>query len=110
MDVVQPVSAAMPPAIDRDRLAAQTFDDPALARELLAMFAAQMPTLLAALAGAEGAARSDIAHRIKGSALAIGAVEASEAAARLEVAPGNPQLVLELQAACAAVLAEVAME
>lgn len=97
----------MPPAIDTDKLAEQTFGDPALAGELLDMFAAQIPTLLAAIAATDGAARADIAHRIKGSALAIGATAAADVASQLEQSPDAAVLVAAVEAACAAVLAEI---
>jgi HPt (histidine-containing phosphotransfer) domain-containing protein len=95
-------------AIDRDKLSEQTFGDAALAAEVLAMFAAQIPALLAAVAATDGAIRADLAHRIKGSALAIGATAAADAASRLEETPGNAALVATLETACAAVLAEIA--
>jgi HPt (histidine-containing phosphotransfer) domain-containing protein len=101
------VPGIMPSAIDREKLTEQTFGDAALAAELLGMFAAQIPTLLAAAAATDGAARADIAHRIKGSALAIGATSAAESASRLEEAPGDPALVAALETACAAVFSEI---
>jgi HPt (histidine-containing phosphotransfer) domain-containing protein len=76
-------------AIDSAHLRQQTFDDPALQREILEIFQSQSPVLLAALAASDGASRSEIAHRIKGSALAIGANGLADAADKLEATPDN---------------------
>lgn len=72
--------------LDLVHLARQTDGDAALEAELLAMFDAQSAKLTARLALAEvGAqAKADIAHRLRGSALAIGARRVAEAAAIVE--------------------------
>ena len=73
-------------AIDLVHLARQTDGDAALESELLAMFDAQAAKLSARLALAEVGAqtKADIAHRLRGSALAIGAHRVSAAAERAE--------------------------
>jgi HPt (histidine-containing phosphotransfer) domain-containing protein len=100
--------SAMSTAIDRAELAAQTFGDAALAAEILAMFAAQTPPLLQALAATSGPARAEVAHRLKGSSLAIGARDLAEAAAALEAAPDDAARLAALERASAAVMAEIA--
>ena len=71
------------PAIDLVHLARQTDGDAALEAELLALFDRQSANLLAQLAVA-GAARADIAHKLRGSALAVGAGRVASAAQTLE--------------------------
>ena len=84
--LVKDTSAGDLPAIDLVHLARQTDGDEALEAELLAMFDAQAAKLAARLALPEvGAqAKADIAHRLKGSALAIGAWRVAEAATAAE--------------------------
>ncbi len=74
------------PAIDLVHLARQTDGDEKLEAELLAMFDVQSAKLSARLRLAEvGAqAKADIAHRLKGSALAVGAWRVAEAATAAE--------------------------
>ncbi len=77
--------------LDRVHLAAQTDGDLALQRDLLDLFIAQSVELIAhmpALADADPAAAGDLAHRLDGSARAIGAFELASAAAALEGALG----------------------
>ena len=74
------------PAIDRAHLARQTDGDAALEVELLALFDRQSGSLLVELS-VEGRARhrrADMAHKLRGSALAIGAGRVASAAQRLE--------------------------
>ena len=74
------------PAIDRVHLARQTDGDAALEIELLALFDRQAGSLLAELSN-EGSARrcrADMAHKLRGSALAIGAGRVAGAAQTLE--------------------------
>jgi len=106
------------PAIDLVHLARQTDGDAALESELLAMFDAQAAKLAARLALSEvGAqAKADISHRLKGSALALGAWRVAEAAtaaethfaraAAGEAVEGDP--LAELQAAVDAARACIA--
>jgi HPt (histidine-containing phosphotransfer) domain-containing protein len=69
--------------IDFEHLKRMTLDDAGLEQEVLAMFAAQSATLMAALATVPADAGA-LAHTLKGSARAIGAFGVAEAAARLE--------------------------
>ncbi|MGL4241064.1 MAG: Hpt domain-containing protein [Beijerinckiaceae bacterium] len=98
----------MSTAIDREELARQTFGEPDLAAEVLGMFADQAPVLLQTIAATAGQARADAAHRLKGSALAIGAKGLAAAAAALELAPADPDALAAVERACAAVTAEIA--
>jgi HPt (histidine-containing phosphotransfer) domain-containing protein len=93
--------------IDRGKLAEQTFGDPDIRREVLVMFTSELPALLQALAMTAGVARSAVAHRLKGSALAIGADSLAEAAAALDATPDEPGLMTALEAAAALVAADI---
>jgi len=75
-------------AIDLVHLARQTDGDDALEAELLAMFDRQAEKLAERVKIAELSrrARADVAHRLKGSALAIGAFAVARAASALEEA------------------------
>jgi HPt (histidine-containing phosphotransfer) domain-containing protein len=79
----------MTPMIDIAELDQQTFHDPEIRREVIGIFIDQAPAILAGIESSIGATRSDIAHRLKGSALALGARPLAEAASRLELAPGD---------------------
>ncbi len=85
------------PIVDSDALEEQTFGDAELMAELIGMFGEQSPALLAALEGAEGAARAEVAHRLKGSALALAAGPLAAAAGRLEASPDDPTLRAEVR-------------
>jgi HPt (histidine-containing phosphotransfer) domain-containing protein len=64
------------PAIDLVHLARQTMGDEALEIELLELFDSQSARIVAQLAGAQAKdakLRGDLAHTLRGSALAIGA-------------------------------------
>ncbi len=79
--------------IDLAHLSEQTLGDRHLQRELLCLFSTQSPSLLAqmrALGQEEAGALDDLAHRLKGSARAIGAFRVAVAAETLEShAPKN---------------------
>jgi HPt (histidine-containing phosphotransfer) domain-containing protein len=79
----------MIPMIDETELDQQTFHDPDIRREIIGMFIDQAPAILAGIDSSSGAARADIAHRLRGSALALGAGPLAEAASRLELAPAD---------------------
>lgn len=86
--------------IDFEHLARQTMGDKALELEVLQMFARQARESMKELAGTEGAARAAVAHRLKGSARAVGANAIAAAAGTLEEKPADA-------AALAAVAASV---
>jgi HPt (histidine-containing phosphotransfer) domain-containing protein len=71
--------------IDIAHLGRMTLGDVSLEREVLAMFAGQSAGLVGALATWPGNAAA-LAHTLKGSARAIGAVRVAEAAEWLEAA------------------------
>jgi HPt (histidine-containing phosphotransfer) domain-containing protein len=75
--------------IDFEHLARQTMGDKALELEVLQMFARQARESMKALADAEGAARAALAHRLKGSARAVGADAVAAAAEALEERPAD---------------------
>ena len=82
--------------IDLAHLARMTFGDAHLEREVLAMFVAQSGKLLQELANLPAQSLA-LAHTLKGSARAIGALAVAEAAARLEAAlagGGDPAAAL----------------
>jgi HPt (histidine-containing phosphotransfer) domain-containing protein len=69
--------------IDRLHLARMTLDDASLEREVLAIFAGQSAGLMQRLSGLPSDA-AELAHTLKGSALAIGAFRVADAAEWLE--------------------------
>jgi HPt (histidine-containing phosphotransfer) domain-containing protein len=71
--------------IDFEHLSRMTLGDAGLEQEVLAMFSAQSAKLIGALAAMPADAPA-LAHTLKGSARAIGAMAVAEAAARLEAA------------------------
>jgi HPt (histidine-containing phosphotransfer) domain-containing protein len=76
------------PPIDLVHLARATDGDESLESELLAMFDRQSAKLAERVTFADlpRRARADIAHRLRGSALAIGAFDVADAAAAVETA------------------------
>lgn len=86
--------------IDFAHLRTMTLGDESLEREVLAMFAGHAAELAAALAQLPSDAAA-IAHKLKGSARAIGAARVASAAADLETAlqngddPANPLAALD---------------
>jgi HPt (histidine-containing phosphotransfer) domain-containing protein len=99
--------------IDRDYLGRQCQGDEALEHELLGLFATQVRDLAAALSGASGPSegRANIAHKLKGSALAIGAGRVARAAAAFEdaarLASPEPACTAELDASVAEAVTEI---
>jgi HPt (histidine-containing phosphotransfer) domain-containing protein len=71
--------------IDFEHLSRMTLGDAGLEQEVLAMFSAQSGKLIVALAAMPADAPA-LAHTLKGSARAIGAMAVADAAARLEAA------------------------
>ena len=98
-------------AIDLVHLACQTHGDRALESELLALFARQAMQIADKLGvpaqPGEAQARADLAHTLRGSALAVGAAGVAEAAGRCEQAMGEGQIAA-LRRAVAEARAEVA--
>jgi HPt (histidine-containing phosphotransfer) domain-containing protein len=96
--------------IDFDHLHRMTLGDNSLEREVLAMFAGQASRLAAALSQFPPEAAT-LAHKLKGSAQAIGAVHVAAAAADLETAlrngadPAEPRAALNdtISQACHAI-------
>ena len=87
--------------IDLVHLARQTMGDKALELEVLQMFARAARESMKDLAACDGAARVAVAHRLKGSAQAVGAAALGKAAAALEENPGD---AIALAAVAAAVV------
>lgn len=81
--------------VDEAELKSQTFGDEELLREVVGLFLLETPQLVAAMEAAGGAARAEIAHRLKGSSLALGARALAGAAARIEERPDDPVAVAE---------------
>lgn len=92
------------PLINEDTLSEQTFGDVELCREVLQMFLDQTPALMASLGATQGAARADIAHRIKGSALAIGAMPLAEICDHLQSSPDDGAAFANAEQTAAATL------
>jgi HPt (histidine-containing phosphotransfer) domain-containing protein len=82
------VSSVSEPALDLVHLERQTDGDWALQQELLALFDRQSASLLAQSASrsATKCERADAAHKLHGSALAVGAGAVARAAGALEIA------------------------
>ena len=97
--------------IDFEHLKRMTLDDAGLEQEVLAMFAAQAVGLMRSLATLPADA-GELAHKLKGSARAIGAFGVAEAAARLEavLADGGDPSSLLAELGDAVALARAAIE
>ena len=80
------------PAIDLVHLARQTDHDGALAEELLDLFDRQSASLIADLSSADAPRRrrAEAAHKLLGSALAVGAGPVARAAQALEASLERP--------------------
>jgi HPt (histidine-containing phosphotransfer) domain-containing protein len=77
-------------ALDAGRLRVQTLGDAGLEREVLRLFQRQGRSLMMRFeVVTDPAARADIAHTLRGSALAIGAMRVATAAGALEAAARN---------------------
>jgi HPt (histidine-containing phosphotransfer) domain-containing protein len=106
-----PIARPAPP-IDAAELDRRTFGDARLKREVLDLFAAHAPRLLAGLEGADARGRREAAHRLKGSAVAIAAGPLAAAAGAVEDlaardAAGRAEALARLRAELAAVLREI---
>jgi HPt (histidine-containing phosphotransfer) domain-containing protein len=100
----RPISAASPDAIDQAKVAELEELQEGLFQRLAVLFLQELPSDLARLRGALGAGDAsevkETAHKIKGSAAAVGAANVSTAAAQLEkmgregdLSSGGPGLV-----------------
>jgi HPt (histidine-containing phosphotransfer) domain-containing protein len=93
--------------LDREHLDRQTFGDPDLRAEIVAMFRDQAAEIVRAIEAATGsAAVIDLAHRLKGSARALGAFRLAEAAQRVEA--GDSAAIATLAPVLAETLAALA--
>jgi HPt (histidine-containing phosphotransfer) domain-containing protein len=73
--------------VDLVHLALQTQGDKSLEAEVLGLFLRQSPQILKAIIGADDdRARFEAAHRLKGSAKAVGAFSIAECAEAIEIA------------------------
>ncbi|MBX6329991.1 MAG: Hpt domain-containing protein [Pseudolabrys sp.] len=79
-----PARAPARPAIDRAHLERMTGGDAALAREVLRLFDGQAAMLLSGMCGAPPSAMAVLAHRLRGSAIGVGAWEVARAAMSVE--------------------------
>jgi HPt (histidine-containing phosphotransfer) domain-containing protein len=98
------------PPIDLVRLARHSLGDQDLELELLDMFARQAARIIAQLtqsANEDAKIGADLAHKLKGSALAVGADRVAQAAGRFETlcedSPGQIALAAALASLAAAV-------
>jgi HPt (histidine-containing phosphotransfer) domain-containing protein len=103
-----PQPSATEPVIDLVHLARATDGDESLEAELMAMFDRQSEKLVGRVKMTDlpRRARADIAHRLRGSALAIGAFAVARAAEALEAtleADGEPQAEIAALAEAVAV-------
>jgi HPt (histidine-containing phosphotransfer) domain-containing protein len=95
-----PDSPAAAGPIDLAVLESQTGGDAALAREVLALFAARSRSELARLAAATDAGeRRRAAHALLGSARAVGAGEVARLAERIQRGDDGPTAIAALAAA-----------
>ncbi len=101
--------------INFDHLARQCQGDAALQRDLLCLFRMQAEATLAQISGGLANPRelADVAHTLRGSALAVGAVHVARSAAALEAAarasgPGGLALGERVAALCGDIRAAAA--
>lgn len=85
--------------IDLDHLAHQTMGDKTLELEVLQMFSRQARQSMKDLALGAGQERAAVAHRLKGSAQAVGATVVAQAAEALEARPDDAAALAAVTAA-----------
>ena len=85
-----PPLAPLATPIDRDHLARMTLGEPALEREVLALFDRQADMMLARMHDSTPAIAAAAAHTLKGSARSIGAWRVASAAEAVELAMTSP--------------------
>jgi HPt (histidine-containing phosphotransfer) domain-containing protein len=102
--------APVPPIIDLVLLARHSLGDQNLELELLEMFERQAARLIGQLTETipqNSKAAADLAHKLKGSALAVGANRVAQAASRLEALCNDPPGQSGLAAALASLAGSV---
>jgi HPt (histidine-containing phosphotransfer) domain-containing protein len=82
------------PILDRAHLRRMTAGSQELERELLRLFDTQCVVLMERMAQSGPAARSALAHTLKGSALGVGAMRVADTAAALEAAEAGETAAL----------------
>ncbi|HEV7309153.1 Hpt domain-containing protein [Ensifer sp.] len=85
--------------IDFAHLAVQTMGDKALEIEVLQLFARQARQVLKEIVESEDIVRAQAAHRLKGAALAVGAVDVASVAGDIEQRPSDASHLEKLSAA-----------
>ena len=85
--------------IDFAHLAVQTMGDKALEIEVLQLFARQARQVMKEIVEGESTLRAQAAHRLKGAALAVGAVDVASIAGAIEQNPADASLSDTLSAA-----------
>lgn len=85
--------------IDFAHLSVQTMGDKALEIEVLQLFARQARQIMKEVVEGEGIGRAQAAHRLKGAALAVGAVDVAAAAGAIEDRPADAALSDRLSSA-----------
>lgn len=85
--------------IDLAHLAAQTMGDKALEIEVLQLFARQARQVMKEMIEGDHTLRTQAAHRLKGAALAVGAVDVARFAGAIEQNPDEASLCEALSAA-----------
>jgi HPt (histidine-containing phosphotransfer) domain-containing protein len=95
--------------IDIAALDRQTFHDADIRREIIVLFREQASIIMAAIDAGSGAPRADAAHRLKGSALSLGAGPLAAVAGAVEAAPDDAVLRSALAGLLADTLAELAL-
>jgi HPt (histidine-containing phosphotransfer) domain-containing protein len=98
------------PTLDTAHLDRQTMGDSDLRREVLLLLDTQLEGYLAAIPGADEKELATIAHTIKGAARGTGAFALGEAAAALELRPGDADARRLLLASIGETRAAVAVE
>jgi HPt (histidine-containing phosphotransfer) domain-containing protein len=92
----EPAAAGSRRPIDLVHLARQTQGDRAVEQDVLSMFAHQAAAVRERIGPAERAERVELAHRLAGSARAIGAFAVADCASAIEQAPEDRAAISRL--------------